>query len=86
VGQALKEAGAEDNCYMVATCEEQGAWAVGVAGGKKGRDSAAKLAMAMALAPGSAKTEMIMRNFPAFAQVCQAVGLGGMTPASSEFS
>lgn len=51
VGQAIRNAGyqAPEFCYCIATCESLSKWAIGIGSGWKGRESAAKVAMAVAL-------------------------------------
>merc|ERR1719277_2230440 len=53
VGAAVQQAGGEENCLGIAACPSQGKWAVALAGGKKGRENAGKLALALALAADS---------------------------------
>lgn len=48
LNQALREAYGEDNCFCVATCPSASMWAVGVGGGWKTRERAAKLALGLA--------------------------------------
>lgn len=78
VSAALTEAGAEENCYCVATCPSQGVWAVGMASGWKGRESAGKLALALALAQAAGRIEELGAQYPDFAELC--VGAGLMQP------
>merc|ERR1719215_875714 len=78
VGAALTEAGSEENCYCVATCASQGVWAVGMASGWKGRESAGKLALALALAQAAGRLEELGAQYPDFAELC--VGAGLMQP------
>lgn len=75
VGEAIKMAGGEENCICVATLEAAGIWAVGTAAGKKPRESAAKMALALAMAPGSEKLTQLLSNYPEFVPICAATGL-----------
>lgn len=78
VGAALTASGAEDNCYVVATCPSQGCWGVGLASGWKGRESAGKMALALALAQASGRIEELGNQYPEFGEIC--VGAGLMQP------
>lgn len=49
VGQAIKYAGGAEECFCVATVESMHKWAVGIGTGWKTRESAAKVALAVAL-------------------------------------
>lgn len=81
VGAAMTAAGAEENCFCVALLPEMQKWAVGIAGGKKPRESAARLALAVAIAmehgPGEAA------DYPELATLCEAAAAAasGAPPA-----
>jgi len=75
VGTALKEAGAEENGYCIAVCEEQACWGVGMASGWKARESAAKLALAMAIAQNTGRLEELAKTYSEFGVVLAAAGL-----------
>merc|ERR1712187_99718 len=45
VAQALKTAGFEDNCYIVAKCPSKGVWGVGIAASWKHRETSGKIAL-----------------------------------------
>eukprot|EP00931_Biecheleriopsis_adriatica_P117688 TRINITY_DN93186_c0_g1_i1.p1 TRINITY_DN93186_c0_g1~~TRINITY_DN93186_c0_g1_i1.p1 ORF type:complete len:588 (+),score=142.09 TRINITY_DN93186_c0_g1_i1:67-1830(+) len=77
IGEAIKQAGGEENCYAVATLPSQGIWGVGVAGGWKPRESAAKLALSVALAASSGETRHIARKYPDLMALFNAAGGGG---------
>lgn len=71
----LKQAGAEENCFCVATCANFCKWAVGVGSGWKGRETAAKLALAVALTAGTEKLEELAKDYPEFCTLCANAGL-----------
>jgi len=75
VQAAIRASGAEDNCYCVATCPEKGVWAVGLGGGYKGRESAAKVSLVLALAQATGRIEELGSNFPEFGEICAGAGL-----------
>lgn len=85
VAKAIEAAGGEENCYCVATSETVGVWAVGLAAGKKPRESAAKMALALALT-SSPNVPNVVRNYPEFGTLMQAAGLEvpGMDPAAKK--
>eukprot|EP00418_Pyrodinium_bahamense_P000548 CAMPEP_0179014226 /NCGR_PEP_ID=MMETSP0796-20121207/2140_1 /TAXON_ID=73915 /ORGANISM="Pyrodinium bahamense, Strain pbaha01" /LENGTH=776 /DNA_ID=CAMNT_0020709769 /DNA_START=72 /DNA_END=2402 /DNA_ORIENTATION=+ len=76
VAEALRAAGAERNCYCVVTCPSQGKWAVGIGSGWKARETAGKLAMAVALAVGTERLGELMMTYPEFGDLCSSAGLG----------
>merc|ERR1712051_1017597 len=75
VAAAIRVSGAEDNCYCVATCPSQGVWAVGLAGGWAGRERAAKMSLALALAQATGRIEEMGNNYPEFGEICAGAGL-----------
>merc|ERR1711972_1189529 len=84
VGEAIKTAGAEENCYTIATHPEMGIWAVGIGGGWKTRETACKLALSVAVARACADFDAVAANYPDFAALCSTVGIvssGGAPPA-----
>lgn len=74
VMQAIKDAGLEDgweNCFCVAICPSKSRWAVGLDYGRKGRERAAKLALALAIATDDvAEKERLSNDYPGFAELC----------------
>lgn len=78
---AIKEVGGEEGCYCVATMPSQGIWAVGLAGGWKPRESAAKLALCLALFSKSDGLFEIASRYPDFAAYASVVGAGVNLPA-----
>jgi hypothetical protein len=85
VGPAIRAAGGEENCYSVAVCESMGVWGAGLAAGKKPRESAAKMAMALALS-NAPNFSGAVASYPEFGKICSAIGLvegfggGGFSP------
>jgi hypothetical protein len=75
VADAIKQAGGEENCYMVATIVSLGTWAVGLAAGKKARESACKMGLALALAQTSDQLSRLARSYPEFGAILATVGL-----------
>jgi len=72
---AVREAGAQDNCVGIATCPNEGKWAVGLAGGWQGRERAAKAALALSIAAGTDRVAMLAANYPEFASLCVDAGI-----------
>jgi hypothetical protein len=68
--EAVKWAGGEDNCVCVAKLPSQKKWAVGLAGSWKGRESAAKLAMVVAITAGTPQLYALGQQYPEFMQMC----------------
>eukprot|EP00933_Yihiella_yeosuensis_P005887 TRINITY_DN110495_c0_g1_i1.p1 TRINITY_DN110495_c0_g1~~TRINITY_DN110495_c0_g1_i1.p1 ORF type:complete len:594 (+),score=133.46 TRINITY_DN110495_c0_g1_i1:89-1870(+) len=81
IGAAIKQAGAEEDCYCVATLPSKGVWAVGLAGGWKNRESAAKLALSLTLYPcGSDELQQMSAKYPSFG-ACANSGASSGGPA-----
>jgi len=62
IGEQFKELSREENCFAIACSKEHGKWAAGFHSGKKGRESAAKLALAIAIAAGTEDEAKLIRN------------------------
>mmetsp|Transcript_98799 Transcript_98799/g.235497 ORF Transcript_98799/g.235497 Transcript_98799/m.235497 type:complete len:606 (-) Transcript_98799:60-1877(-) len=77
VGEAIKNAGAEQLCFSVATCPNQGKWAVGIANGWKGRETASKLALSFALLAERPPPDLedFCKNHPEFRAMVAEAGL-----------
>jgi hypothetical protein len=76
VGEAWKVVGKDDTCYMVAQCPEMNKWAVGLAGGTKNAEKAAKLALAVAvMADSPPKLKSMCTTYPDFGDFCKSAGL-----------
>lgn len=75
VAEAMKQVGAEEGCFCVAMCPAQSVWGVGIGMGWKTRESAGKLALAVALAEVSGRTQELSDTYPDFGAVCAAGGL-----------
>jgi len=93
VAEAVKWACKEEHCVAVATCPSQGKWAVGLCSNWKGRESAAKLAMAIAITAGTNKIWKIGKDYPEFMEMCvfngivpPTGGMGGPTPKAMSMS
>lgn len=64
---AVARAGGEENSYAIAELPSRGVWAVGLAGGVKNRDKAARLALVVALCCQDPTSMMwIMQKYPEF--------------------
>eukprot|EP00930_Biecheleria_cincta_P068192 TRINITY_DN5539_c0_g1_i1.p1 TRINITY_DN5539_c0_g1~~TRINITY_DN5539_c0_g1_i1.p1 ORF type:complete len:482 (-),score=77.81 TRINITY_DN5539_c0_g1_i1:632-2077(-) len=75
VGQALQAAGADDNCYCVASCASQACWGTGIGAGWKARESSAKLALALAIAQQTGRLHELTQKYPEFHEMCANAGL-----------
>merc|ERR1712054_727049 len=69
LGQEIKRVAGEENCYAVASSSEHGRWGVGFHAGRKGRDAAAKLALAVSIASGSHYEARLRATYPEFAAI-----------------
>merc|ERR1719510_2542657 len=75
VGAAIQAAGMEENGYCVAVAESLGAWGVGLASGWKARETAAKLALAVAISIQSGTDAQLAETYPEYARMLQAGGI-----------
>eukprot|EP00927_Polykrikos_kofoidii_P049762 TRINITY_DN43776_c0_g1_i1.p1 TRINITY_DN43776_c0_g1~~TRINITY_DN43776_c0_g1_i1.p1 ORF type:complete len:621 (+),score=90.70 TRINITY_DN43776_c0_g1_i1:67-1863(+) len=82
IGEALTDLGAEENCYLIAVCPSKGKWAVGAAYSWKNRQSAVRIALALALIKDSGKVDEMFRNYPDFKLLCQQSGVIPPEPAA----
>lgn len=83
VGEALKAQGITDQCYVVASCESQGKWAIGMASGWKHRETAAKLALAVAIAQSEPPSPGIANTYPEFMSLLQSTGMDVEVPKAA---
>lgn len=87
IGRAWQNAAGEEQCFAVAFCPSLGLWGVGVAQGWKGREQAAKLALAMAVHDVRPLAKDAQWEFPDFMSLCRQTikrgWAGGMVYASS---
>lgn len=74
IGKALVHAGAGEQSICVAICPEIGKWAVGLGGKWKTRESAAKLALCIAVGPSTPNYNLITAQWPEFGAICQEAG------------
>uniref|UniRef100_A0A7S4QSC1 Uncharacterized protein n=1 Tax=Alexandrium monilatum TaxID=311494 RepID=A0A7S4QSC1_9DINO len=81
VAQALREAGAEENCLSVGTCPQEAKWAIGLGGGKIGRERAVKAALALSIAAGTERVEKLASQYSEFASLCMDAGILAARPA-----
>ena len=79
MGRALKEAGAEENCYCVATCASANKWAVGIGGGWKAREAAVKVALSIAVVADTPEFDTLVEQYPGFGHFCASYGLVSAT-------
>merc|ERR1712113_968140 len=80
VQQAIRDAGAEQTCFCLAIAPDKSCWGVGIGNGWKGRQPAAKLSLALALAMNQQKLQQIAPRYPEFQAMCAAAGLVTMEP------
>merc|ERR1711953_908487 len=70
VGPMGKQMTGEENCFAVAICMQHQVWGVGFAAGKKGREAAAKLALAISIASANPSLEAKIRNsYPEYSSI-----------------
>lgn len=75
IGQALKPCGLEETCYAVAMCPSLSRWALGVSANRRNRESAAILALSMAVGPENQNLQAATAEFPHFHQLCKNLGV-----------
>merc|ERR1712217_937388 len=75
IGAAITAAGVENDCYCVAVAPDKSCWGVGIGCGWKGRQPAAKLALALALAMHAGKLDALSGRYPEFGAMCAKAGL-----------
>ena len=69
ISAQFKAASGEENCYAVATNLQHGKWGVGFHAGKKGWETAAMVALTVAIAKGT-EAELVLRSkYVKFAQM-----------------
>merc|ERR1719215_2267366 len=67
--------GSEDCSICIALCESQAKWAIGMAGGTKFREQAARLSLAVALAANLENFDKLSRQWPEFTRFCETSGI-----------
>eukprot|EP00439_Symbiodinium_sp_Y106_P073676 s327_g13.t4 len=77
IGESIRHAGGEELCFSVGTCPNQGRWAVGIANGWKGRETAVKLALGFSLLADRSPDELenFCKNYPEFRVMVAEAGL-----------
>ncbi|CAE6914323.1 ASPH [Symbiodinium sp. KB8] len=77
IGESIRHAGAEELCFSVGTCPNQGRWAVGIANGWKGRETAVKLALGFSLLADRSPDDLenFCKNYPEFRVMVAEAGL-----------
>eukprot|EP00929_Paragymnodinium_shiwhaense_P123112 TRINITY_DN9661_c0_g1_i1.p1 TRINITY_DN9661_c0_g1~~TRINITY_DN9661_c0_g1_i1.p1 ORF type:complete len:412 (-),score=151.96 TRINITY_DN9661_c0_g1_i1:200-1435(-) len=75
VMEAIKAAGGDENSFCIITAPSLQKWAVGVAGGAKTRERAAKLALAIACITDQKKLTKYCSQHDGFGFLCSAAGL-----------
>ena len=76
IGEAFKKDTGEENVFAIATSSEHGKWAAGFHYGRKGRELAAKLALAVAIVSGSDLENRVGQLFPDFAIILDEAAIG----------
>lgn len=88
VGSAIKEALDQQWCFCIASCAQHNKWGLGLAGGWKQREVAAKLALAVSIcADGGQNLDNCAAQYPEFGQMCANAGFipsGGFVPIVRE--
>jgi len=76
IAKAIKLASGDEHCIAVATCPNLGKWAIGCANGWKGRESAARVALAVALcAEDPTLKSRLTMQYPQFRMLWKSVDL-----------
>lgn len=78
LGDQFKQATGEENCFAIA--KARGRWGAGFHAGKKGREAAAKLALAVALASGTPKEAELCGRYNDFARMLSGEGTPDAKP------
>jgi hypothetical protein len=88
VNAAIRETTGTTWCYCIASCAKFNKWGIGLAGGWKQREVAAKLALAVAIcAEGGPNLDSLAASYPDFGQMCANAGFvpsGGFVPVAKE--
>merc|ERR1712217_781746 len=66
IGAQITAAACESTCFCLAVAPNKSCWGVGVADGFKGRQLAAKLALALAMSVHAGRAEELSMRFPEF--------------------
>lgn len=81
IGPLVQAASGEESCYAIATCASAAKWAVGVGSNWKARETAAKLALSIAIVVGDAdKVAELSKTYPEFGRLAKRNGLSGGPP------
>merc|ERR1719188_294134 len=76
IGQVVQQATGEEHCFAVAVCASQAKWGIGLASGHKGRENAAKLALAVSLASDNpAVAGKLASSYPEFGAILRKQGV-----------
>jgi hypothetical protein len=88
VNKAINETTGSTMCYCIASCAQFNKWGIGLAGGWKQREVAAKLALAVAIcAEGGPNLDQMAASYPEFGQMCANAGFvptAGFVPVARE--
>lgn len=84
IAAAIKAAGLEDNCYMVAVHEQMRVWGLGLAGGAKNRKTAANMSLAAVIAYGSGRADELAATYPEFGEILATAGWVTQMPAKKK--
>jgi hypothetical protein len=88
INEAIRESLGQTWCFCIAQCASAGKWGLGLAGGWKAREVAAKLALAVAIcAEGGENLDQMAASYPEFGQMCANAGFvpsGGFVPKAPE--
>jgi len=81
IGPLVQAASGEESCYAIGTCASAAKWAVGVGSNWKARETAAKLALSIAIVVGDAdKVAELSKTYPEFGRLAKRNGLSGGPP------
>jgi len=87
LGEQFKLATGEENCFALAKSKKHGKWGAGFHAGKKGRESAAKLALAVAISAGTEREAQLCSHYPDFARMISGdAGDGTAAPPAIKYT
>jgi hypothetical protein len=75
IASSLKANNLEEDSFALALCPDLTKWGIGLAGSWKNRESAAKLALCLAIASETPYLQKTLNDYPCFKQMCVNIGL-----------
>lgn len=80
VAKSFGRCGIKEDCFAVALCPQLCKWGIGIAASWKGRETAARLALCVAVALEAPHFEYAVSRFPSFQEICVTSGIMEAVP------